>query len=332
MLLRKLLLNTLILLLAGLAPAISMAGDFTHNTRTRAFIDEMVKKHGFDRAELTSLFDEAEKREDILEAIARPAEKTKPWHEYRKIFLTPDRIRGGAKFWRKHAPILERAAKALQIDPAVVVAIIGVETRYGKHTGGYRVLDALSTLAFAYPPRSKFFRSELEQFLILAREEKVDLRTAKGSYAGAMGYGQFIPSSYRNYAIDFDQDGRRDLWGNIDDIIGSVANYFHRHGWKPGEPVASRVTQGKVAASLVSENSKPDKTAGELAAQGIRTTPPLSTHQPVAVLELQQRTGPEYWLTSNNFYVITRYNRSPLYAMSVYQLSEAIRDAYQKGS
>ncbi len=329
---RKLLLNTMILLLGGLTPVISTAGDFTHNTRTQAFIDEMAKKHGFDRAELKSLFDEAKKREDILEAIARPAEKTRPWHEYRQIFLTPDRIRGGAKFWRKHAAVLERAAKELQVDPAVVVAIIGVETRYGEHTGGYRVLDALSTLAFAYPPRSKFFRSELEQFLILAQEEKVDLRTAKGSYAGAMGYGQFIPSSYRNYAIDFDEDGRRDLWGNIDDIIGSVANYFHRHGWQPGEPVASRVTQGNVPASLVSDDSKPDKTAGELAALGIRTTPPLSTHQPVAVLELQQRTGSEYWLTSKNFYVITRYNRSPLYAMSVYQLSEAIRDAYKKES
>ena len=332
MLLRKLLLNTVIVLLTGLAPAISMAGDFTYNTRTRSFIDDMVKKHGFDRAELKSLFDEAKKREDILEAIARPAEKTKPWHEYRKIFLTPDRISGGARFWREHADVLKRAAKELQVDPAIIVAIIGVETRYGKHTGSYRVLDALSTLAFAYPPRSKFFRAELEQFLILAREENVDLRTAKGSYAGAMGYGQFIPSSYRNYAIDFNADGRRDLWGNIDDIIGSVANYFHRHGWQSGEPVANRVTQGKVPASLVSENSKPDKTAGELAALGIRTTPPLSAQHPVAVLELQQRTHPEYWLTSKNFYVITRYNRSPLYAMSVYQLSEAIRNAYQKES
>ncbi|VAW81578.1 Membrane-bound lytic murein transglycosylase B [hydrothermal vent metagenome] len=332
MLLRKLLLNTLIVLLTGLVPVISMAGDFTYNTRTQAFIDDMVKKHGFDRAELKSLFDEAKKREDILEAIARPAEKTKPWHEYRKIFLTPDRISGGARFWREHADVLKRAAKELQVDPAIIVAIIGVETRYGKHTGSYRVLDALSTLAFAYPPRSKFFRAELEQFLILAREENVDLRTAKGSYAGAMGYGQFIPSSYRNYAIDFNQDGKRDLWGNIDDIIGSVANYFHRHGWQSGEPVANRVTQGKVPASLVSENSKPDKTAGELAALGIRTTPPLSAQHPVAVLELQQRTHPEYWLTSKNFYVITRYNRSPLYAMSVYQLSEAIRNAYQKES
>jgi len=327
---RKLLLNALIVLLTGLMPVISSAGDFTHNAKTRSFIDDMVKKHGFDRTELKSLFGEAKERDDILEAIARPAEKTKPWHEYRKIFLTSERIRGGAKFWRKHADVLKRAAKELQVDPAVVVAIIGVETRYGKHTGSYRVLDALSTLAFSYPPRSKFFRSELEQFLILAREEEIDLRTAKGSYAGAMGYGQFIPSSYRNYAIDFDKDGQRDLWGNIEDIIGSVANYFHRHGWKSGEPVANRVTQGTVKASLVSDSSKPDKTAGGLAALGIRSTPPLSTNQPVAVLELKQRKGPEYWLTSKNFYVITRYNRSPLYAMSVYQLSEAIRDAYQK--
>lgn len=322
----------MVMLLAGLSSAVSTAGDFTHNPRTRDFINEMVKNHDFDRAELTTLFNEANKRDDILEAIARPAEKTKPWHEYREIFLTPDRIRGGVEFWRKHAGILKRAAQKLQVDPAIVVAIIGVETRYGKHTGSYRVLDALSTLAFDYPPRGKFFRSELEQFLILAHEEHVDLRTAKGSYAGAMGYGQFIPSSYRNYAIDFNKDGRRDLWNNIDDIIGSVANYFHRHGWKPGEPVASRVTQGKVPASIVSDNSKPDRTAGELAALGVRTAPPLPADQPVAVLELQQRNGPEYWLTSQNFYVITRYNRSPLYAMSVYQLGKAIRDAYQKNS
>lgn len=329
--LRKLFLNIVIASLAGLAPVMSIAGDFTHNTQTQAFIDKMVTSQGFDRDELQSLFDEAKKRDDILEAIARPAEKTKPWYEYRKIFLTSERIRGGVEFWREHADILERAAQELQVDPAIIVAIIGVETRYGKNTGSYRVLDALSTLAFAYPPRSKFFSSELEQFLILAREEKVDLRTAKGSYAGAMGYGQFIPSSYRNYAIDFDEDGQRDLWNNIEDIIGSVANYFHRHGWKPGESVANRVTQGKVPASMVSENSKPDKTAGELAAIGVRTTPPLSTNQPVAVLELVQRKSSEYWLTSKNFYVITRYNRSPLYAMSVYQLSEAIRDAYKKG-
>ena len=329
---RKLFLNTVITCLAGLTPVISIAGDFTHNTRTKTFIEEMVKTHGFDRGKLQALFNEARKRDDILEAIARPAEKTKPWHEYRKIFLTPERIRGGVEFWKKNTGILERASQELDVDPAIIVAIIGVETRYGKHTGSYRVLDALSTLAFAYPPRSKFFRSELEQFLILAREENVDLRDAKGSYAGAMGYGQFIPSSYRHYAVDFDKDGRRDLWGNIEDIIGSVANYFHQHGWQPGQPVANRVTQGKVSASMVSDNSKPDKTAGALAKQGVRTTPPLPAKQPVAVLELKQRSGPEHWLTSKNFYVITRYNRSPLYAMSVYQLSEAIRDAYRKGS
>ncbi len=330
MLLRKLFLRTAILLITGFGSAVSTAGDFSGNPHTRDFISAMVKKYGFDRAKLTTLFGEAKKRDDILEAIARPAEKTKPWHEYRKIFLTPERIRGGVEFWRKHADILKRAAQKFQVDPAIVVAIIGVETRYGKHTGGYRVLDALSTLAFDYPPRSKFFTSELEEFLILAREEHIDPRSTKGSYAGAMGYGQFIPSSYRHYAIDFNQDGHRDLWNNIDDIIGSVANYFHQHGWKPGAPVASRVTQGKVPASIISENSKPDRTAGELSALGLHTTPPLPADQPVAVLELQQRQGPEYWLTSQNFYVITRYNRSPLYAMSVYQLGKAIRDAYRK--
>ena len=327
--LKKLLSATLLALCGIAAPPLS-AGDFSHNARTLAFIDDMVKQHGFDRGELKALFAEARKRDDILEAIARPAEKTKPWHEYRKIFVTPQRIEGGVAFWRQHAEVLERAARELEVDPAIVVAIIGVETRYGKHTGRYRVLDALSTLAFAYPPRSKFFRSELEQFLILSREENIDLRKARGSYAGAMGYGQFIPSSYRNYAIDFDRDGQRDLWSNIDDIIGSVANYFHRHGWRAGEPVANRVTRGKVPPELVSENSKPDRTAGELAALGIHTTPSLPAEQPVAVLELQQPHGKEHWLTSRNFYVITRYNRSPLYAMSVYQLSQAIRHAYRQ--
>jgi membrane-bound lytic murein transglycosylase B len=193
------------------------------------------------------------------------------------------------------------------------------------------VLDALSTLAFAYPPRSKFFRSELEQFLVLAREEDVDLRSVKGSYAGAMGYGQFIPSSYRNYAVDFNEDGKRDLWGSLEDIIGSVANYFRRHGWELGGPVASRVNGGvQVAGSLISGNVKPDRTVAELAESGITGSPPLPADQNVALLKLELRNDSEYWMTTENFYVITRYNRSPLYSMAVYQLSEAIRDAYRK--
>ena len=308
------------------------AGDFQDNADVQVFIDEMVERHQFPREQLVELFDQASRRDDILEAIARPAEKTKPWYEYRKIFLKPDRISGGVDFWKDNAAILERAADHFEVDPAIIVAIIGVETRYGKHTGSYRVIDALSTLAFAYPPRSKFFRSELEQFLVLTREEDVDVRDVKGSYAGAMGYGQFIPSSYRNYAVDFSGDGKRNLWNDLDDIIGSVANYFHRHGWKLNQAVCARVTEGKPLDNFsVSEKLKPGKTtAGDYKARGVVTTPALATKLPVALLELEQAEGPEYWLTGNNFYVITRYNRSPLYAMAVYQLSEAIRDAYQK--
>ncbi|GMQ87452.1 MAG: lytic murein transglycosylase B [Gammaproteobacteria bacterium] len=321
----------LICLLGVLVTGPGCAGDFQDNADVQVFIDGMVKQHQFNRQELETLFSKAEKREDILEAISRPAEKTKPWYEYRKIFVKPKRIEGGVKFWKENVDILERAAQQYSVDPAIIVAIIGVETRYGANTGSYRVIDALSTLAFAYPPRSKFFRSELEQFLILAREEDVNTRTAKGSYAGAMGYGQFIPSSYRNYAVDFNGDGKRDLWNSLDDIIGSVANYFHRHGWQAGEPVANKVTSSaSIKAMQVSEKLKPGKkTAGDFAREGITSTPSLPDDQPVALLELEQNDGTEHWLTSNNFYVITRYNRSPLYSMAVYQLSEAIQDVYQ---
>jgi len=319
-------------LFGTLAAGPGCAGDFKDNADVQAFIVEMEERHQFDRMELEALFEQAKIRDDILEAISRPAEKTKPWHEYRNIFLTPKRIDGGIGFWKENEGILKRAEQAYGVDAAIIVAIIGVETRYGANTGSYRVIDALSTLAFEYPPRSKFFRSELEQFLILGREEEVDLRKAKGSYAGAMGYGQFIPSSYRAYAVDFSEDGKRDLWENLDDIIGSVANYFHRHGWKSGEPVASRVNSDAPAAGLrVSENIKPGKkTAGDFAKAGVTTEPPLPEGQAVALLAFEQPNGPEYWLTANNFYVITRYNRSPLYAMAVYQLSKAIQDAYQK--
>ncbi len=319
-------------LFGALATGPGCAEDFQDNPKTQAFIEEMQERHQFDRKELEALFAQAKKRDDILEAISRPAEKTKPWYEYRNIFLTPKRIDGGVNFWKENQDILDRAEQAYGVDAAIVVAIIGVETRYGANTGSYRVIDALSTLAFEYPPRSKFFRSELEQFLILAREEDVDVRKVKGSYAGAMGYGQFIPSSYRAYAVDFSEDGKRDLWGNLDDAIGSVANYFHRHGWKTGEPVASKVNSSAPAAGFqVSEKIKPGKkTAGDFAKAGVTADPSLPVHQAVALLEFAQPNGPEYWLTTKNFYVITRYNRSPLYAMAVYQLSKAIQDAYQK--
>jgi membrane-bound lytic murein transglycosylase B len=298
------------------------------HSEARAFIDEMMARHDFSRDELTAIFSQAQRREDILKLMSRPAEKRLAWYEYRKIFLTQSRIDGGVAFWNQHAEILDKAERELGVDAQVIVAIIGVETRYGGNTGSHRVLDALATLAFDYPPRSKFFRGELEQYLVLAHEENIDLLSTKGSYAGAMGYGQFIPSSYRNYALDYDQDGKRDLWNSPMDIIGSVANYMHKHGWDLGAPVTipARVS-GDAYKAVLDKGLKPHTAMKQLQQAGV--TPSVS--QPgdtlAALVTLENKDGPGYWLTLNNFYVITRYNRSPLYAMAVYQLSESIRQA-----
>ncbi|MBT8438577.1 MAG: lytic murein transglycosylase B [Gammaproteobacteria bacterium] len=201
------------------------------------FILEMSQKHGFDQQFLTKTLDQAKVKQSILDAISRPAEKTLTWSQYRNIFIKPKRIEGGVQFWKENEADLNKAYQQYGVPPEIITAIIGVETLYGKHTGGYRVLDALTTLGFHYPPRSKFFRKELLQFLLLTREEKVDPTEPTGSYAGAMGKPQFIPSSYRHYAIDFDNDGKRDIWNNNTDVIGSVASYFSRHGWRRDRPV-----------------------------------------------------------------------------------------------
>ena len=314
---------------SSLSAKTEIAG-FADHPEVKGFIEEMVERHGMDRQELRSLFADAQLRDDILKAISRPAE-SKPWHEYRPIFLTKSRIDGGVAFWNEHADILERVEKAFGVDAQVIVAIIGVETRYGGNTGSYRVIDALSTLAFEYPPRAKFFRSELEHFLLLTQEERVDRLEARGSYAGAMGHGQFISSSYRNFSVDFDGDGRRDLWNSREDIIASVANYLSVHGWKLGSPVVERVApEGIPAEALTGAGIKPSLAVGDLQAAGIRSTQAPGKDTLAALVTLEQKDGPEYWLGFNNFYVITRYNRSPLYAMAVYQLSEEIRKARGK--
>jgi membrane-bound lytic murein transglycosylase B len=321
--------------LAGCAPvqARSDRPNYGNHDKARSFIDGMVEQHGFSRAELEALFSQAERREDILELMRKPAEKKLRWFEYRKLFLTSNRIEGGVSFWKQHAEILERARKEYGVDPQVIVAIIGVETRYGANTGRHRVMDALSTLAFDYPPRSKFFTGELEQYLLLAREEDIDLLTTTGSYAGAMGYGQFIPSSYRNYAVDFSADGRRDLWNSPQDIIGSVANYFRVHGWQEGQPVAApaRVT-GNDFHRVLKLGYKPNTVLDALRHDGITPVGDYPDHLEAALIEFEQEQGPEYWLGFKNFYTITRYNRSPLYAMAVYQLSEEILSAYESGT
>ncbi len=304
--------------------------EYGSEPQVQEFIAVMVEKHDFNRAELLDVLAQAERRDDIIELMSKPAEKRLAWYEYRKIFLTASRIEGGVAFWKQHADILAKAEKAFGVDPQVVVAIIGVETRYGSNTGRHRVLDALATLAFDYPPRSKFFTSELEQFLLLAREEDIDLLSATGSYAGAMGYGQFIPSSYRNYAVDFDASGKRDLWGSPMDIIGSVANYFHRHGWEQGAPVTVRAeVSGDAYQPLLDLGYKPNTVLHAMRHDGVTPITEMPDDLEAALIAFEQQDGPEYWLGFNNFYVITRYNHSPLYAMAVYQLSEDIRAAYE---
>jgi membrane-bound lytic murein transglycosylase B len=315
--------------LLALAGTATLAG-YGNEPQVQDFIANMVDRHDFNRDELLELLGQAERRDDIIELMSKPAEKTLAWYEYRKIFLTSSRIDGGVAFWTQNADILAKAEKAYGVDPQVVVAIIGVETRYGSNTGRHRVLDALSTLAFDYPPRSEFFTSELEQYLLLAREENIDLLSATGSYAGAMGYGQFIPSSYRSYAVDFDASGTRDLWNSPMDIIGSVANYFHRHGWTQGEPVAVRAeVTGDAYQPLLELGYKPNTVLHAMRHDGVTPVTEMPDDLEAALIAFEQQDGPEYWLGFNNFYVITRYNHSPLYAMAVYQLSEEIRAAYE---
>ncbi len=296
------------------------------------FIQEMVAKHGFDRQQLRGLLSRASYRQSIIDAITRPAE-AKPWAQYRPIFVTPERAREGVAYWQANRELLERAEREYGVPPEIVTAIIGVETRYGRHAGTYPVIDALSTLAFAYPKRADFFRRELEEFLLLSREERVSAAKALGSYAGALGKPQFIPSSYRQYAVDFDGDGRRDLWDSDADVIGSVAAYFKRHGWQRGRPVTRRA-EG-VAEShrkLAERGMKPSIRLDHLREAGIRPQQPLSLPDDTlsSLIRLQGDQGPEYWLGLPNFYVITRYNHSNLYAMAVFQLSQEIKRRIQQ--
>lgn len=312
--------------LALATPFTAPRADLNGHVEVEEFIVEMVQKHGFELPYLRRLFAETHLKESILEAISRPAE-AKPWHEYRPIFIQEARIRDGVKFWERHAETLQRAEQRFGVPAEIIIAIIGVETRYGRNTGRYRVLDALSTLAFEYPPRASFFRAELEQFLLMSREEGLDPLELKGSYAGAMGQPQFIASSYRSYAIDFNGDGRRDLLNDIDDVIGSVANYFKRHGWKSGEAIALRATaSGGSIAEIVARGYKPSTPVRELRAHGVSYGGGLADETPAALLELEAKERNEYWVALHNFYVITRYNHSPLYAMAVYQLAQAIKE------
>jgi len=309
-----------------------VAADLSQRNDIQLFIKEMQEQHDFDKASLETLFSKTRLQPSIIKAISRPAER-KPWHKYRPIFITQSRIDLGVEFWNKHIDLLNAAEKKYGVPPEIIVGIIGVETRYGRHTGKYRVIDSLSTLAFDYPPRAKFFRSELKHYLLMTREEKVDPLSLKGSYAGAMGQPQFISSSFRSYAIDFDGDGKRDIWNNPADAIGSVANYFVRHGWKPGAQITQTISpSNNIDKKLLKEKAlKPKHSISSLRQNSFTNiNKDIDDTALAAIINLEGANAPEHWLGLKNFYVITRYNHSALYAMAVYQLSEKIRQRRQE--
>ena len=294
------------------------------------FIIQMESIHNFDKNKLEGIFNQAKYSGRVIEAITRPAEAL-PWYKYRPIFLQPDRVKQGKEFWEQNKQTLARAEAIYGVPAEIIVAIIGVETRYGKFKGNDRVLDALSTLAFHYPKRSDFFRAELEQFLLLTRDQNLDPNSITGSYAGAMGIPQFISSSYRNFAVDFDSDNKIDIWNNPADAIGSVANYFKQHGWNTGEDIAVRAEViGNKVLDVNNKDLKPDINLSDVTEYGVKPLETPANDLKLKILSFENREGYEIWLGFNNFYVITRYNRSPLYAMAVYQLSEEITSMYKE--
>jgi membrane-bound lytic murein transglycosylase B len=266
----------------------------------------------------------AKVQQSILDAMARPAE-AKPWKDYQPIFVTDKRIDGGVEFYLGNRALIERIAAEYGVAPEILVAIVGVETSYGRNTGKYRVLDALATLAFEYPPRATFFRGELKQLFLLGNTHLAfPIDELKGSYAGAMGWGQFMPTSIAEWAKDEDGDGRIDLWGSLPDILASVANYFAAHGWQAGQPVAVRAQPAADARAIEAAGIEPKTPVQQMEAWGYAPLSKVDAGLDSALLVLDGERGPEYWLTFRNFYVITRYNKSPLYAMAVWQLAEAI--------
>ena len=301
----------------------AQAQDYSDREEVAAILTE-VGSAGVDVAWARELLAGAKRQQSILDAIARPAEKTKPWYDYRDIFLTDRRTREGVVFWDAHAAVLEEISQRTGVPSAVIVAIIGVETFYGRITGSYRVIDALTTLAFDYPRRSPFFTRELEQFLILAWESGKDPLALKGSYAGAMGYGQFMPSSYRAYARSFEPDGVPDIWDNPADAISSVGHYLNAHGWQAGERVLLDAVANQPPDSLFAAGLKPSQSIEALAQAGLSTEADADPQTQVTPISLETTDGQRYWLGLQNFYVITRYNHSAMYAMAVWELSEAI--------
>lgn len=306
-----------------------MGGDFANNPNAQQFIDKMVNKHGFDRQQLQEILSQAKRLDSVLRLMDNQAPTTsvKPpsgpngaWLRYRKKFITPDNVQNGVVFWNQYEDALNRAWQVYGVPPEIIVGIIGVETRWGRVMGKTRILDALATLSFNYPRRAEYFSGELETFLLMARDEQDDPLNLKGSFAGAMGYGQFMPSSYKQYAVDFSGDGHINLWDPVD-AIGSVANYFKAHGWVKGDQVA---VMANGQAPGLPNGFKTKHSISQLAAAGLTPQQPLGNHQQASLLRLDVGTGYQYWYGLPNFYTITRYNHSTHYAMAVWQLGQAV--------
>ncbi len=319
--------------------AMQAQADYSEHPAGIKLINKMVDTYGADKDRITHLLANAKKQQSILDLISRPAEKTKPWFEYRKIFLGQKRIDKGVNFWKKHQQALNTASEKYGVPQEIIVAIIGVETRYGGYMGSHRVIDALATLGFDYPKRAPFFVKELEHFLLLTQEQKQDPLALKGSYAGAMGFGQFMPSSYRAYAVDFDDDGKADIWENPTDAIGSVANYFRAHRWQTGEPVmAKAIASDKADSKVLDSRKRPSLLLEKAISKGYTLENTSINGKAVALdtkvlpLAYDIESGKEYWLGFDNFYVITRYNRSHMYARAVWELSQEIKSAYLKNT
>lgn len=330
-------------LIAGLASAAPTEpeSDYAERPAARAMIETLVAQ-GLDEQRLRDLLADAKRQDAILEAIARPAERTLDWARYQRIFLQDSRVQQGVRFARQHADALARAERQYGVPREIILAIIGVETLYGQHKGSYRVLDALATLGFDYPPRGAFFRRQLQALFELEQQAHIDASEITGSYAGAMGYPQFIPTSYQAYAVDFNGDEVIDLVNSPADAIGSVANYFHAHHWQPHLPVAARAhIEGDGYQALAKKGYKPSFSLGTARKNGVVAVSckndrlgsqycfDLADTTPVALLDLIGTDGHEFWLITDNFYVITRYNHSELYAMAVLQLSKRLSKALE---
>jgi membrane-bound lytic murein transglycosylase B len=322
--------TAILLLLWACAIPGALAQGYAGREDVRRFVAEMVERHGFARAELVSLFAKARTQTSVLRAMAAPAESAqRSWLAYRTRFVNAARVEAGVQFHERHAEALQRAAKIYGVPEEIIVAIIGVETVYGRNMGSYRVIDALATLAFDYPPRAEYFRGELENFLLHARQESIDILGLKGSYAGAIGIPQFMPGSYIRYAVDFDGDGRRDLTTSTSDAVGSVANYLKEHGWQRSKPVVlpARVS-GERYRTLVASGIKPVYRGTDLAGFEVSAEQPFDLDSGVVLIELESPgQAPEYRIGLENFYVLTRYNRSSFYAMAVFDLAKEIAAA-----